>query len=61
MLESLKNKFVLALLKSLVSKYFNDLKIKGYELSVKLEKETYIINAQLPKTSIDSLINKIKK
>lgn len=61
MLEKLKTQIAMAILKSIVSKYFNDLKVAGYKLSVSDDKECYKIEAKLPKASIDNLLNKYKK
>lgn len=61
MFDKLKNQVTLAILKTIVAKYFDNLKVKGYELSVVDEKGCYKIEAKLPKDSINNLINKIKK
>lgn len=59
--DKLKNQAVMSILKIIVSKYFNDLKVKGYKLEVSDDNQCYKIVAQLPKESINNLVNKIKK
>lgn len=60
-LDKVKNQVVIAILKKLVSKYFDDLKVAGYNLSVVADDKFYKIEAQLPKESINNLIKKIQK
>lgn len=57
----IKNLVVKTILKTLVSNYFNSLKLLGYKLEITDDKDSYIINAKLPKESINELISKIKK
>lgn len=57
----IKNLVVKTILRTLVSNYFNSLKLLGYKLEVNDDKDCYIINAKLPKDSINDLISKIKK
>lgn len=57
----IKNLVVKTILKTLVSNYFNSLKLLGYKLEITDDKDSYVINAKLPKESINELISKIKK
>lgn len=59
MFGNIKQKVVTVILRSLVAKYFDNLKILGYEINVVADKDSYKITAKLPKQSIDNLINKI--
>ena len=56
----IKNLVVKTILKTLVSNYFNSLKLLGYKLEITDDKDSYVINAKLPKESINELISKIK-
>lgn len=57
----IKNLVVKTILKTLVSDYFKSLKLLGYKLEITDDKDSYVINAKLPKESINELISKIKK
>lgn len=48
-------------LKIMIQNYFNDLKIKGYELSVENDDKSYILKAVIPKTVIEEIVKNIKK
>lgn len=57
----IKNFVIKTALKTLVSNYFNSLKLLGYELKITDDKNSYIINARLPKETVDNLIQKYIK
>ena len=61
MFENLTSKVTMAILKTIVARYFDNLKVAGYKLSVTEEKGCYKIEAKLPKESINNLISKFKK
>lgn len=48
-------------LKIMIQNYFNELKIKGYELSIENDDKSYILKAVIPKTAIEEIVKNIKK
>ncbi|MBR2240842.1 MAG: hypothetical protein IJ890_05635 [Clostridia bacterium] len=61
MFDKITNKVTMIILKTIISRYFDNLKVAGYKLSVSEEKDSYKIEANLPKQSINNLVNKFKK